>query len=177
MASVGAAASRRVVTLFLLGAGLLFAVATAMVAAGLVSNRLPFGDPPGFLPRLQIYLTRNVAETGPDPWFPELAPLALRGEAAALLEAIAAACRSLGWKAVRIDPSTRRVTAEIHSSLFGFRDDLEVILMEPREDVVEARVRSASRIGRGDLGANSRHVMDLRDRLRAAGLVREAPPA
>ena len=54
------------------------------------------------------------------------------------------------------------IRAEFTSLVFRFVDDLE-LLVDREQGVVH--VRSASRIGRGDLGANRRRVEDLRRRL------------
>lgn len=59
--------------------------------------------------------------------------------------------------------------AECASALFGFVDDLELHLRA--SDGVIA-VRSASRVGYGDLGVNRRRVEGLREALRARGVVR-----
>ena len=58
--------------------------------------------------------------------------------------------------------------AEARSLVFRFVDDLEVLLADDGEIVV----RSASRLGRYDLGVNGRRVASLRDRLDEAGLLR-----
>lgn len=58
--------------------------------------------------------------------------------------------------------------AEARSLVFRFVDDLELLIAPDGELVV----RSASRVGRSDLGVNTRRVARLRERLREAGLVR-----
>lgn len=152
----------------LLGVGIIAALAVAMSAAGLAANRLPLADPPGLLARLSVYLTRNVAETGHGSGFPELAPLSLQGDPEFSLERIADAFRSLGWEDVALDLEAQRVTAVVRSRVFGFRDDVEATLVSTSPERVTVQVRLASRIGRGDLGANTRHVMDLREQLEAS---------
>ena len=59
--------------------------------------------------------------------------------------------------------------AEYTSRLFRFVDDVEFHAPESDEVV---HLRSASRVGRGDMGANRRRMEQLRERLRARGLVR-----
>lgn len=78
-------------------------------------------------------------------------------------------------EAVSALPRTRVVTAtddylhaECRSRLFGFVDDLELHL-RPREHVVA--VRSASRIGYSDLGANRARVDALRAELARRGAI------
>lgn len=86
------------------------------------------------------------------------------------------------WQAVRRllaeMPRTRVVTegsnylhAECTSRIFRFVDDLELQL-RPADGVIA--VRSASRVGRSDLGVNRDRVESLRASLAEAGLVRPA---
>lgn len=58
--------------------------------------------------------------------------------------------------------------AEVRSRVFRFVDDLEIVIAIDRELIV----RSASRVGRGDLGVNARRVEWLRSELQKAGLIR-----
>ena len=83
------------------------------------------------------------------------------------------------WRAIEEGvaslPRTRIVAREpsyLHAevrSLLGFVDDLE---LELRADEGLVAVRSASRLGYSDLGANRRRVEELRSRLRKQGVVR-----
>lgn len=73
-------------------------------------------------------------------------------------------------------PRVRIVTASdwylhatLRSKFFGFIDDLELKL-DP--DTNRISIRSASRSGYYDLGANRRRVEDLRNQLKAAALIR-----
>jgi uncharacterized protein (DUF1499 family) len=59
--------------------------------------------------------------------------------------------------------------AECESAVFGFVDDLELHL-RPDEGVIA--VRSASRLGYSDVGANRRRVERLRAMLTRLGVVR-----
>ena len=59
--------------------------------------------------------------------------------------------------------------AECQSALFGFVDDLELELREPDQVIA---VRSASRLGYGDLGVNRRRVELLRQKLQERGILR-----
>lgn len=91
-----------------------------------------------------------------------------------------------GWPRTRVVASTPdALHAESKSALLRFVDDLEL-----RLDAARARidVRSASRLGRSDLGVNRRRVEALRAALAERGVVRaagaaaetssdEAPPA
>jgi|PlaIllAssembly_1097288.scaffolds.fasta_scaffold86454_1 uncharacterized protein (DUF1499 family) len=59
--------------------------------------------------------------------------------------------------------------AQCESALFGFVDDLDLQL-RPADGIIA--VRSASRIGLSDLGANNRRVETLRAALAQQGIVR-----
>lgn len=89
-----------------------------------------------------------------------------------------------GWAAARVAVEaltrTRLITetanylhAESQSALLGFVDDLELHLRA--EDGLIA-VRSASRLGHGDLGVNRRRIEDLRAALAQRGVVESAAP-
>lgn len=62
----------------------------------------------------------------------------------------------------------RYLHAEATSLVFRFVDDLELLLGDGDELVV----RSASRLGRSDLGVNAKRVEALRDALTERGLLR-----
>ncbi len=81
------------------------------------------------------------------------------------------AATNLGWLVIdSVNPSGRtgtgRVDAIARSLLFRFPDDITIRI---RPGVGETRIdlRSASRIGRHDLGANARHIRDFRRELDA----------
>jgi len=94
-----------------------------------------------------------------------LAPLAAGNDPRRTFEALE--------QIVRATPRTKVVRdeadylyAEYRSRLFGFVDDVEFWL-DSRAGVIH--VRSASRLGRSDLGVNRTRVEDIRTRLAGAG--------
>ena len=119
--------------------------------------------PPGPAARLTAYLTRNVAETREDHRFPELRTRVYPIGAEELLEIVRLACERLGWEDVGVDPEQGRVRAQIRTPLLRFVDDLEATVESAGPESTKLQLRSSSRIGRGDLGANARHVLDLYD--------------
>ncbi len=132
-----------------------------LLGAGLLLNRLPLNDPPGLWPRLRVYLGSNLAETRPEHPFPELRPRSYPLPAPELHRRLAEAMRGLGWQEIRSDPQTLSVEAVVATPLFGFRDDLLARVQAEAPGRSRLYLRSASRVGRGDLGANSRHLLDL----------------
>ena len=67
-----------------------------------------------------------------------------------------------------VSETERYVHAVVRSRLFRFPDDLELYVGPDLELIV----RSASRVGRSDLGVNAERVEDLRRLLGEAGLLR-----
>jgi len=59
--------------------------------------------------------------------------------------------------------------AECRSAFFGFVDDLEMHLRAKQNLIA---VRSASRLGRSDFGVNKKRIEELRQSLRAQGVIR-----
>lgn len=66
----------------------------------------------------------------------------------------------------RVDAT--RLNAEVRSRIFGFVDDLD---LEYRAGTGRVALRSASRTGYWDLGANRSRVETLRSELRSRGLI------
>ncbi len=91
-------------------------------------------------------------------------PLKLSGNAADLAwQRLQAAIRDQGGELVKVEPDY--LAATFTSSLFGFVDDLEARL-DADEGVIQ--IRSASRVGTSDFGANRLRVEQLRQRYQAA---------
>ena len=56
------------------------------------------------------------------------------------------------------------IQVEVESALFGFVDDLTIFLLST-EKGTQVDVYSASRVGKGDLGANAKHIRELIEKL------------
>jgi hypothetical protein len=143
-----------------------------LIAGGLIANRPPMMDSPGLWARLVTYLGTHVAETRPDHPFPELRPRFYALPPERLYAAAREATAGLGWGIASEDPAGFCFTAVVESALWRFKDDV-VVCVEPTEGGRTLRLRSSSRIGRGDLAANTRHLLDLyaalEQRLAASG--------
>jgi len=97
-------------------------------------------------------------------------PLYLRAEGEGSWEGVRTVVQGMPRVTV-VSVSERYLHAEERSRLFRFIDDVELLLAEDGELIV----RSASRLGEGDLGVNARRVDRLRTALAEAGLL--VPPA
>lgn len=150
----------------ILGIGLQLAVFGVLVfasllVAGILSNRLPLTDPPGFAMRLATYLNTNVAETAEGSPFAELQLRRYEAPEGLLFDAARRAVQGLKWTVTVQDEQKHEIQAVVTTKLWKFQDDvvLQVRPGQPSGSVLW--IRAASRVGKGDLGANTRHVMDL----------------
>ena len=80
-------------------------------------------------------------------------------------ERAAAIARDLGWEVVNEDPSQGIVEATDTTFWFGFKDDVAVRV---RADGQGSRVdvRSVSRVGQGDLGANAQRIGEFLQKMK-----------
>jgi uncharacterized protein DUF1499 len=136
-------------------------VSAALVVGGLVANRLPLTRPPGIRERLATYLTTHVAETARDARFPELRTRPYTVPPGDLYEAVSMASAALGWELATADRERGAIEAIVTSRIWRFKDDVSIRVEPLAQHGSVLHARSASRRGRGDLGANSRHIMDL----------------
>ena len=133
----------------------------SLLVAGLLTNKLPWSEPPGIFTRLFAYLTVNEAETEVGSIFPELRPQVYAAPAALMFDVGRRAVERLGWETLTVDPDDRKIEAVVTTKIFGFKDDLLLWVEVIDEQHSQLFARSASRVGKGDLGANTRHLMNL----------------
>jgi len=96
--------------------------------------------------------------------YPDLAPIRVSDAPdAAFLRSVEAA-EGLGWKVTVQDRATGRFEAIAVTRVFGFVDDIAVrVRSDGAKSIVD--VRSKSRDGRGDMGANAARIRAFRDAL------------
>lgn len=100
----------------------------------------------------------NIAVTN-EAWSPPLRPLTLAGTPLAVRHHIGAAISGLPrWQIV--DENDAVVWATRTTRVFRFVDDV-YLLMTPVGDSVRVEARSASRLGKGDLGQNRRNLAEF----------------
>ena len=123
-------------------------------------------EPPGFTRRLLTCLTINLAETAEDFPFPELRVPPFSTPAVHLYENARQATRHLGWEISAQDLQSLEIKAVVTSRIFRFKDDVTVRIESTESGGSRLFVRSASRAGTGDLGANRRHIVEFLNTLR-----------
>ena len=138
---------------------LLLLLVIGLLAGGLWRSGAPLTDPPGPMERLNTYLTTNVAETSSHSIYPELRERYYQLAPDDMLNRVQQAMNGLGWKITAVDPRQHIVRAVVTSELFGFEDDFSVTIHPRHNQSSRLAIRSASRVGRIDLGANTGHIL------------------
>ena len=101
--------------------------------------------------------------------YPDLAPIALAEAPTAVFDRALAAVQDLGFKVVAADREELRIEAFDTSRVFRFVDDVVIVvegdLQGPDRSGSKVHIRSTSRVGQSDLGANAKRIREIRDRL------------
>ena len=97
--------------------------------------------------------------------YPQISPLVLNVAPDQAYSRALAAAAALGWDIVAAVPTEGRIEATDTTAWFGFKDDV-VIRIRPQGNASRVDVRSKSRVGMSDLGANAERIGRLLDRLR-----------
>ena len=74
------------------------------------------------------------------------------------------AARNMGWEIVDVNPSEGRIEATDTTFWFGFKDDV-VVRVAATDQGSRIDVRSVSRVGKSDVGANARRIRAYTERL------------
>jgi uncharacterized protein (DUF1499 family) len=97
--------------------------------------------------------------------YPDITPLTLERPGQDAYELVRDVISDLGWEVVNDSPpqgasGVGEIEAVDHSLLLGFKDDV-VVRVAGERDVARIDMRSASRYGRHDLGANANRIREL----------------
>jgi uncharacterized protein (DUF1499 family) len=106
-----------------------------------------------FVPSLNI----NDVTTGATPEYPDLQPQRFAAPAASVFDAASAVTHAQGWEVMQEDRATGVIQAVATTPLMHFKDDV-TITVTPDGDGTKVGVRSHSRVGKGDLGANAKRI-------------------
>lgn len=97
--------------------------------------------------------------------YPDLAPIRVSSEPARALALAEETARGLGWEVVRSDPAAGTLLARQTTRIFRFVDDVVVRVRPVEGGGAIVDVRSKSRDGRGDLGANAARIRAFAEKL------------
>lgn len=104
-----------------------------------------------------IWPTINDVTTGTTPQYPDLQPQKFKQSYEQVFEAAAAVAHDQGWQVAENDLEKGVIQAVATTRLWHFKDDVTVTVSR-EGDATKVVVRSHSRIGKGDLGANARRI-------------------
>ena len=99
--------------------------------------------------------------------YPDIVPLQLPIAPAVVYDNAERAARAMGWQIVAAAPDKLRIEATDTTLLFGFKDDI-VVRITPQGNGSVVDVRSLSRVGGSDFGANAKRVRAYLQRVATA---------
>jgi uncharacterized protein (DUF1499 family) len=107
--------------------------------------------------KLNDWSGRSLVEIQADA-YPNIKPLVIVGQApTAIYTKALAVAKSQGFNIISEDPAAMRIDAVAESLWFGFKDDV-AIAITPIANGTQVDVRSVSRVGISDLGANAKRI-------------------
>lgn len=98
--------------------------------------------------------------------YPDLQPLMMAMPVDSAFGNALVVAREMGWELVDQSRQEGRIEATATTPWFGFKDDV-VIRVTSASGISRVDVRSKSRVGRGDVGANAKRIRAYLERLRA----------
>ena len=96
--------------------------------------------------------------------YPDIRPLELAAGPAAAFDRALAAAEAMGWEIVAAEPEAGRIEATATTFWFGFKDDVVIRVTETQAGS-RIDMRSTSRVGRSDVGANAERIRKYFKRL------------
>jgi uncharacterized protein (DUF1499 family) len=96
--------------------------------------------------------------------YPDIHTLILKAPPSETVQRAIDAARACGWEIVSSDAASGRIEATATSAWFGFKDDI-VVRVRPEGSGSRLDVRSVSRVGQSDLGANAARLREFLKRL------------
>jgi uncharacterized protein (DUF1499 family) len=96
--------------------------------------------------------------------YPDIQPLLSSQTPAALLDAARKVALAMGWQIVAEQADAGRLEATATTAWFGFKDDV-VIRVRPEGSGSRLDIRSESRLGGSDIGANAARIRDFLARM------------
>ena len=108
-------------------------------------------------------LTYNSAELAPQQTkaYPSVKPLTLQASADEVVDRAEAVLRDMGLEIVSVNKNAGLVEATATTFWFGFKDDVAVRVQPAADGGTQVDVRSISRVGQSDLGANAARIGEI----------------
>jgi uncharacterized protein (DUF1499 family) len=104
-----------------------------------------------------VWPTINDVKTGATPEYADLLPQRFNQPYDDVYAASLAAARAMEWEVTEENREQGQILAVATTRIFRFKDDVTVTVSREGAAAV-VNVRSHSRIGKGDLGANARRI-------------------
>jgi uncharacterized protein (DUF1499 family) len=133
------------------------------------------GNPPQFVTVLPLRAAAKAANSTDydaktaelqKETYPDIGPLHLDVPPAQAFDRALSVARSMGWEMVANDPAQGRIEATATTFWFGFKDDI-VVRIAAEGGGSRVDVRSLSRIGKSDVGANAKRVREYLAKVKA----------
>ena len=150
-----------------LGRGALLALALILGLAS-AAPPLEFRRQAGQVPRINDISTDFANPAFADEQrkgYPDLRPLALAEPRDQAFAKALATGQAMGWEIAKADAAAGRFNAVATTTWFGFKDDIEVRVSAAGQGS-QVDMRSKSRVGRSDIGANAKRIRTYFERLK-----------
>lgn len=166
--------SRRGARIAMAGLVVSLLVAAPVVQAMLVGTKVPrihdittdLDNPPAFKAVLPLRGERSNPLDRTEPAdlaeqqrvaYPDIATLDLRQHPGKVFEAALRAAKASGWEVISADPATGMIEAVATTPVMAFKDDVAIRVTET-DTGATVDMRSVSRVGMSDLGANANRI-------------------
>jgi uncharacterized protein (DUF1499 family) len=97
--------------------------------------------------------------------YPDIKSLILKAPPQEAIQRAIDAARACGWEIVSSDAASGRIEATATTRWFGFKDDVVVRVRPEAGGGSRVDVRSVSRVGESDVGANAKRIREFLSRL------------
>jgi len=97
--------------------------------------------------------------------YPDIATIEVGEQPGKVFEAAVETARDLGWDIVAVNPEAGMIEATATTRVMNFKDDVAIRVVE-RDGGTAVDIRSVSRVGISDLGANANRIRTFRDALK-----------
>jgi hypothetical protein len=137
------------------------AVMAARKAAGanpVSAMDAPMGSLPAYQgPGFAALAAKTLGQVGHEA-YPAVRPLALAADPARVVAAAEAEAKAQGWKVSTAGPAGGVIEATAETFWFGFKDDVAIRIRPGANGGSVVDVRSTSRVGLSDIGANAARI-------------------